>query len=208
MLIDDSIHSFLEHLGSPEPVPGGGSASALAGALSARLLRMVVTLTQEREEDKREALAPVLARVTAAADALAACVDRDAEAYARVRRAYAMPKDAEDLRIKRAMEIQLALREATSVPLEVAEHCLEALEAASDVALHGRVSCISDAGTGNFLALAAAMGALLNVQVNIEQIDDEAYVASVMERASSLAEHCQAGFERARERIAERMAAG
>lgn len=206
MLIDGTVRSFLDSLGSADPVPGGGSASALAAAMAAGLFKMVVGVTRDKEEDKREPLAPLQARVSAIADTLAALVDRDAGAYGRVRDAYRMPKETEDQRIQRNMAIQLGLREATTVPLEVLEGCLELLEVAPDVVLYGRVSCISDAGTGNFLALSAAMGALLNVQVNMAHILDEAFVTLAWSRATELLERCQACFEQSRQQVVERMA--
>lgn len=205
MLIDGSVRSFLGSLGSSDPVPGGGSASALAAAMAAGLFKMVLAVTRDKEEDKREALAPVLARVSGIADTLAELIDRDADAYGRVRDAYRLSKDTDDQRIQRSMEIQLGLREATTVPLEVLSGCLELLEVAPDVVLYGRASCISDAGTGNFLALSAAMGALLNVQVNMAHITDEAFVTTAWTRASELIERCQACFEQSRQRVVERM---
>ena len=204
MLVDGTIRSFLEALGSADPVPGGGSASALAASLAANLFKMVVSVTRAKEEDKRALLEPIFARVSALGDALTGLVDRDAAAYGRVRKAYGSPKDSDEQRIQRGIEIQLALREATTVPLEILERCLDLLEIAPDVVLHGRVSCISDAGTGNFLALSAAMGALLNVQVNLQDIDDEAFATASWARAAEMVERCQAGFEQARQRVAER----
>lgn len=206
-MLDDSLRSFLDRLGSADPVPGGGAASALAAALAANLFKMVVALTRQKEADKNDLLAPVEARLNDLATDLGALVTRDADAYQRVRHAYQMPKDAEDQRIRRAMEIQLAMREATNVPLEVAQRCVELLESAIDVVVLGRPSAISDAGTANFLALSAAMGALLNVQVNLEHVDDDDFVASASSRAVAIQERCHACFEQVRVKIAERMGA-
>jgi formiminotetrahydrofolate cyclodeaminase len=166
---------------------------------------MVIMLTDEKEEEKREALAPLAGRMRVLADGLAMLVDRDADAYQRVRHAYGMAKDAEDLRIKRSMEIQLATREATEVPLEVAERCVEMLEVASEVVRLGRASAISDAGVANFLALSALMGALLNVGVNLQGLDEAEYVESISARAAALMERGQGQFERVRHTVEERL---
>lgn len=205
MLIDGTVRSFLDRLGAADPVPGGGSASALAAAMAAELFKMVMAVTRSKEEEKRDLLTPLQARVSAAADTLAGLVDRDADAYSRVRDAYRMPKETEDDRNQRDVAIQLGLREATTVPLDVLASCLELLEVAPDVVLYGRASCISDAGTGNFLALSAAMGAFLNVQANMAHILDEAFVTSAWSRATDLLERCQACFEKSRLQVVERM---
>lgn len=206
MLVDDSVRSFITRLGAADPVPGGGAASALAGALAAGLFLMTVRITREKEDDKRELLASSEERLSALEQQLTALVDRDAEAYQRVRHAYGMPKDAEDQRIKRAMEIQLANRGATAVPLEVAERCVDMLDAAVEIVRLGRASCISDAGVGNLLALSALTGALLNVQVNLQGIDDDEYVVPTGARAAELTERAHERFEQIRLTVAERMA--
>src|SRR5689334_2769995 len=119
MLTDQTVTEFLKALGSGNAVPGGGSASALAAALAANLLSMVVEITVAKEPDKADALAEARRNVAALADNCRQLIDRDAQAYQRVKDAYKLPKQREDEKIKRTMEVQMALREAANVPLEL-----------------------------------------------------------------------------------------
>lgn len=205
MLVDESVSNFLDELGRGDAVPGGGAACAMAAAMAAGLFNMTVRITREREKDKIEALEAAETRVHALAQQLAACVDRDARAYQRVRDAFRMPKEAEDERVKRSMEIQLANREATAVPLEVASLCVDLLEASTEIVRLARPSCISDAGVGNFLALSSVMGALLNVQVNLQSIDDDEFVQTASTRATELFEKSQQRFEEIRQEVMRRL---
>jgi len=208
MLVEKSLREFLQSLGSSDPVPGGGSASAAAGALAANLLLMVVNLTLAREPEKSEALKPAHIQITALAEACTRLVDKDAAAYQRVRDAYKLPKEREDEKIKRSMEIQLAMRDAATVPLDLAERCIELLEVASDVVRLGRVSAISDAGVANFLALAAIMGGVMNVEVNLASIQDEDFLKDTQERVAHVQDRSRELFDRTQETVLERMNAG
>jgi len=205
MLVDKSLREFLGELASASPTPGGGSASALAAAVAASLFSMVGNLTVGKEAEKAEALRPALLQVMALAEAFTRLVDRDAQAYDRVRDAYRLPKEREDDKIKRAMEIQLALREATTVPLELAEKCVELMEAASDVVRLGRPTAISDAGVANFFALTAVMGGVLNVEVNLQSVDDEDFVRNTIERVGSIQQKSRELFDRTQQIVLDRM---
>jgi methenyltetrahydrofolate cyclohydrolase len=204
MLVEKSVREFLTELGASSPTPGGGAASALGASLAGQLLLMVAALTVQKEPEKAEALRPAQMQLMALAEACTRLVDRDAQAYERVRAAYRLPKEHEDEAIKRAMEVQLAMREATLAPLELAETCVEMLDVAADVLRLGRLSAISDAGTSGFLGLAAAMGALLNVESNLPSIDDQDFATSVGERVARVQARSQELFERNQQLLAER----
>jgi formiminotetrahydrofolate cyclodeaminase len=207
MLIEKSVREYLRDLASADPVPGGGSASAAAGALAASLFSMVIALTVRKEGEKAEALRPVQVQMLGLAEACTRMVDRDADAYSRVRDAWQMPKEPHDAAVERGLKIQLAMREAATVPLEQAEACLQALEASSDVLRLGRASCISDAGVGNFLALSAIMGAALNVETNLQQIEDPEFLRLASERLAHVQQRSQEVFERNQQIILDRMTA-
>lgn len=205
MLVERTLRDFLNELASAAPTPGGGSASALAGATAASLLAMVSRLTSSREPEKAEALRPAQVQIMALQEAFTRLIDRDAEAYDRVRSAYKLPKEREDDRIKRSMEIQLAMREATDVPLDLAEKVLELMEVASDVVRLGRASAITDAGVANFFALTAVMGGVLNVEVNLQSVDDEDYVKRTAERVRMVQERSNELFGRTQQIVLDRM---
>ena len=159
---------FLAAIASSDPVPGGGSVAAYAGALSAALIRMVTGLTIGKK--KYAAVEPEMTIVASNADALtaslAALVERDADAYAAVSEAYKLPKDSAD-RIER---IDKALLFAAKVPLETARLCAQAAELAAAVAAKGNTNAVTDAGVAALLADAGCRGAVYNVRVNVSSL--------------------------------------
>src|SRR5512146_901641 len=125
-LIDHSVRDLLARFRSPDPTPGGGSASALAGAIGASLLAMVAALPKSRAptEEDVERLSSAGVRCAHLADQLATFVDRDTDAYELVVAAYRLPKHTDDERSVRTIRIGDALRQATDVPLDVMRTCM------------------------------------------------------------------------------------
>lgn len=184
---DQPLEEFLERLASADPTPGGGTASAVAGAVAAGLVAMVARLSAGKGADDA-----ALARAVEAADAhrrafldLAA---RDAEAFDGVMRAMRLPRGSDEEKRRRQAALQAALRGATDVPLEVASRGVEVLERAAEIAKSGNPNAVSDAGVAALLAHAAVHGALLNVQINAKAIKDAPYRAGAGERARELAQ--------------------
>jgi formiminotetrahydrofolate cyclodeaminase len=183
-----TVAQLLEALSSPTPTPGGGTASAIAGAMGSSLLIMVTGLAKSRnnsEEEKaalgqaRDALAPLTSHLTQLADA-------DADAFNQVMAAYKLPKNSDQEKAARSQAIQAALQGATTVPLETLRACADALAHARIVAQHGNRSASSDAGVAIGLLNAAAAGAHANVQINLESIKDERFKTSTGAEASRL----------------------
>lgn len=204
-LVDGTVREFLAALGSAAPVPGGGSASALAAALAAQLYGMVAQVTLEREPDKIHALAETAGALRALAADCETLVDTDADAYQAVRDAYRLPRSNEEEKAARALAVEQATRKAALVPLGLAEKCLELMQVAETVARLGRSSCISDAGVANFLALSAVMGGLLNVEANLSSMKDQEFVVLTQQRVSDLQERCRQAFDRLQEVVVERI---
>ena len=164
-----SIRELTARLASGEPIPGGGSASALAGAMGAALVSMVVELSLGKPDaaaheatlsDARDAA--VLRR-----DALLDLAEEDAMAYAAVVRARHLPKESEADREARARALRTAMVEAARVPLRTAEVAAEVLGLAHAIAPIGNRNAASDAGVAAQLAAASVRGALLNVRINL-----------------------------------------
>lgn len=182
---------FIELLGafrSAEPTPGGGSASALGGAVGASLLAMVAGLPKPRirgpEDEDR--LADARARCAAISDRLAGLMDRDSEAYDAVVAAFRLPKTSEDQKTERTARIQEALRSATEAPLEVMRACLEAIHLGETVAGLGNASAASDVEVGLELLGAGLRGAGLNVEINLTSLKDQGYVAAMRKETQRL----------------------
>jgi formiminotetrahydrofolate cyclodeaminase len=163
-----SLEDFLERLASRAPTPGGGSASALAGATGAALLHMVLELTTGRRDDVDEATLRELATAAATWQSeLMALAQSDAAAYDAVVAARRLPRDTDRDAQARNSQVTLATREATAVPLEIARRAFDVLELAERIAPFANPSAISDVGVGALLGAAAMRGAALNVRINL-----------------------------------------
>jgi len=168
-LTDLTVRALTERLASSDPVPGGGSAAALAGALGAALVAMVAELTIGRPE---YAEVEVLVRELAIdarrqADALLDLAQEDAVAYDAVVRARRLPKDSLAEREVRAAALRGAMVGAADVPLRTAGVAAEVLDLAQRIAPIGNRNAVSDAGVAAQLAAAALRGAILNVRINL-----------------------------------------
>jgi methenyltetrahydrofolate cyclohydrolase len=176
-LRDLSLAEFTDALASGAPTPGGGSASALAGALAAGLVAMVARNTAANPSfaDRGEALREIEAEAETRRAELVALVDADAAAFDRVMAAFRLPKDTEELKQARSREIQAGYRGAAEPPLEVCRHALAVLALAARVAELGNPNAVSDAGVAALLAASALEGAALNVEINLGSIKDDDY---------------------------------
>ena len=185
---------FLQAIASSDPVPGGGSVSAYAGALAAALVRMVAGLTIGRK--KYTAVEPemtlVAANAESLADSLSQLVERDAEAYAAVSAAYKLPKEPESAATTRSEEITAALLGAADVPLETARLCAQAAALASTVAAKGNSNAITDAGVAALLASAGCRGAAYNVRINVASLSDKSLGAHLEREARELVSAAEA----------------
>ena len=172
-LNDLPARELIERMATGDPIPGGGSAAALAGAMGAGLMRMVVALTAGRP-----AAAEHETELTDIAGAAANCqsellnlVELDSSAYAGVIRARRLPRGTDLERQARAVQIAAATREATRAPLHTARIAEHVLSIAERLAPIGSRNAISDVGVGALLASAALRGAVLNVQINLPSLD-------------------------------------
>ena len=164
---DMSLVDFGEALASDAATPGGGSASALAGALAASLVGMVARMTEGMEG--------VAAEADAAREELLALVDEDARAFDRVMAAFRLPKGTDEEKAARTEAIQRGYEAATEPPARVCARALRVLELAAEVAERGNPNAVSDAGVAALLAESALVGAALNVRINVASIKDAGF---------------------------------
>lgn len=187
-LINHTAADFTELLGSKSPVPGGGGASALAGAIGAALGAMVGSLTIGKK--KYAAVEKDMIALTTEANRLReeflALVDQDAEAFRPLSRAYAMPHETEAEKTRKAQVMEKALRGACDVPLEIMRKCAEAIRLMQDFAEKGSRLAVSDAGVGAAMCRAALEGAALNVFINTDLMQDRVYAAAKAQEAREL----------------------
>jgi methenyltetrahydrofolate cyclohydrolase len=189
------LTSLLEEFRSSAPTPGGGSASALAGAVGASLLAMVAALPKPRATSEAEILelVGIGERTTALARVLEGLIDRDAAAYEQVMQAYRMPKGTEDEKATRSGRIQDALKSAIEAPLEVMRSCAQAAALAPRLAALGNPNASSDVQVGVELLRAGLRGARLNVDINLGSVKDGRYVAQVSADVERLVNESGAG---------------
>jgi len=184
----ESVSGFLASVASSNPVPGGGSVAAHAGALAAALTQMVAGLTIGKKkytavdsEMKEAAL-----KAVALGNQLTSLVKRDAEAYALVSEAYKLPKEPADAAARRSETVTNALLKAAEVPLETARAAVEVAQLAALVAEKGNTNAVTDAGVAALLAAAAARGAAYNVRVNVQALEDKSRGQSLAREAEQL----------------------
>ena len=170
MALADLVDAFA----STDPVPGGGSAAALAGAVGA-------------------------ARIRPLRDSLLELVDRDSEAYRQVMMARTLPKRSATETSQRQQAIEDATRGAIEVPLDTMRACQQSLRGAVTVAANGNRSAASDVGVAIELLLAALRGAGMNVEINLAGLNDAEYVARIRTEARQLGHDAAGDADRARE---------
>jgi glutamate formiminotransferase / formiminotetrahydrofolate cyclodeaminase len=179
---------FLEAVAEPTATPGGGSVSALAGALAASLGEMVAGLSRKKKSQEafHEILAASIAAMREAAGRLTACIDRDAEAFQAVMAAQKLPRETPGDRARRDAEIERATRRATEVPLETALAAADVFERLVQLEVASATSMISDLRVARLMAAVAARGALENVAINLAGLHDPAYISEMKSRAASV----------------------
>lgn len=188
MLKQMSLEDFAQAAASLEPVPGGGSVSALAGALAASLAAMVASLTIKKEQyaDRKPLMQKLGDEAGQLQTDLLSAVDRDAESYRKVLSAFRLPRSTEEEKQKRSAAIQAAFRHATEVPLQVAEAALKVLDLAGDATRMGNPDMVTDAGVGVVLARSAALGALMNAKFNLSSLKDQDLVVDLEAKIAAL----------------------
>lgn len=191
-----TLAQFLDALASSAPTPGGGTASAVTGAMGTALLAMVAGLPKTRENtaEERAALDEARGRLLPLRAALERAADRDTEAYDVVLAAYRMPKATDEEKAARSAAIQAGFRAATEAPLETLRLAAEALEVGAIVARHGLPSAASDVGVGASLLVAAAEGAAANVRINLDSLKDQAFREEAARRADDLLARAKRGL--------------
>ncbi|MFL5593736.1 MAG: glutamate formimidoyltransferase [Gemmatimonadaceae bacterium] len=195
----ESVSGFLASVASSNPVPGGGSVAAHAGALAAALAQMVAGLTIGKKkyaavdaEMKEAAL-----KAVSLGNRLAALVKRDADAYALVAEAYRLPKEPADAAARRSEAVSAALLKAAEVPLDTVRASVEVAAVAALVAEKGNTNAVTDAGVAALLAHAAAKGAAYNVRVNVQALEDKSKGLPLADEAEKLVKRAAEFAERA-----------
>lgn len=183
-----SVTAFLDELASAAPAPGGGSVAALGGALGASLVSMVCNLTIGRKKyaDVESEMQRMLQRAEALRGELTGLLEADVEAFMKFSSAMKLPRETEEQQVARRQAVQSTLKEATAVPMRVAELCREVIALCRPTAEMGNLNAVSDAGVAVLVAEAALRSAALSVLINLGSIDDQAFKAEQHARLTAL----------------------
>jgi len=179
---------FLDALSDETPTPGGGSASAYAGATAAALVAMVARLTlgKKKYAAVEEQMQAAIAQADDLRQELTQAIDEDAAAFDHVLAAYRLPKNTPEEEHKRQTAIQAALLEAANVPLKVACKSVNVMALAEVVVSLGNLNAISDGATAAVQARAALTGAGYNVRINAASLKDQVHVSRLLSELNQL----------------------
>ena len=187
-LTDLTVKGLLDVTAGKDPVPGGGSISALCGSIAAALTEMVAGLTigKKKYAEVEEQMKQLAERVQDIRQQLILDVDRDSEAYNVVFAAFQMPKETDEEKAARSAQIQEATKIAANVPMEVARRVYSLLSDIEEVVSNGNQNAVTDGCVAMMSARNAIIGALFNVRINLTSIKDEQYVADMTAEADRL----------------------
>jgi formiminotetrahydrofolate cyclodeaminase len=190
MLTQKPVRTFLDELASSAPAPGGGSAAALGAAIGAALVSMVANLTVGKKKyvDVQEDIQRILERSETLRRRCEELLEQDVAAYTKVSEAYRMPRETDEQKEARSAAIQEALKGATSVPMALAEACVQILKLCPETAEKGNLRAVSDVGVGALMAEATLRAAALNVWINLGSIKDQDFVLKEGGRLKALLE--------------------
>lgn len=201
---DLTLAAFNDRLASPEPVPGGGSASAVAAALGASLVAMVATLTQGRPRyaDHAELCDAAAPAARALSDELLRLADEDAAAYAACAIALKLPRESFEDQELRDRQVRETAKVAAEVPLKCVERSVDALGIAESLAGRSNRNASSDLRVASLLLEAAADGAAANVLVNLPLIGTNEWTDATAARVEGLLRDAQSIARKLREVVA------
>lgn len=183
-----SCAEFADRLASKDAVPGGGGASALVGALGASLASMVGNLTvgKKKYASVEEDIKAILVKAKALKDELLTLIDKDAEAFTPLAKAYSIPKDDP----QRPEIMENALKLACTVPMDIMRACNKTVLLLEELADIGSALALSDVGCGAALCKAAVQSAALSVFINTKSMEDRVYAGAVEKEADEIIESC------------------
>ncbi|WP_343030028.1 cyclodeaminase/cyclohydrolase family protein [Alkalibaculum sporogenes] len=187
-MIHGSCVEFVNELASKNAVPGGGGAAALTGAIGTALASMVVNLTlgKKKYADYEEANKEIMAKAIQIQEDLMEMVDKDAENFLPLSKAYGLPKETEEEKRIKDETMQKCLIQACSVPVDIVKKCYEAIVLHEELVDKGSKLAISDVGVGVQCLRAGLISGWLNVLININMIKDVDYITNINEEVRPL----------------------
>ena len=186
-----NIDEYVKELGSKAPVPGGGGASAVAGALSAALAGMVCNLTVGKksyitvEDDVKK----ILADMNRHMESFIKLSDKDAEVFYPLSQAYGFKPQNDEEKKLHEENMEKLLFNAAMVPLDIMKEAYAMLGAIDFLAKKGSKLAVSDAGVAVSMLRSAVCGAMMNVVINVKYMKDRIKAQNILDEASELLEN-------------------
>lgn len=183
-----SIEQFTIETASDAPVPGGGSIAAVSGSLSAALVKMVANLTigKKKYVEVGEEMSEISKKAEVIRVKMLDDIERDCAAFNLVMDAFKLPKATDEEKAARSAAIQNGLKEAASVPMEIAENAYSIMALSERVVLAGNSNAVTDGLVSAMMARTAVLSALLNVKINLDSIKDEVFVLELANKVADL----------------------
>jgi formiminotetrahydrofolate cyclodeaminase len=169
------MKDFLDALASSRPTPGGGSASALAGSLSASLIAMVAGLSIKKGQIQNKRMREIRRRSLTLQERLYKAIEEDSRSFDAVMEAFRLPREGQKERAYQNRMIQKAYQKATVAPQKVCELSIQLLEFSEFLLREGNRNALSDTGVAAALANTALGGGLLNIRINLDSVKDKAF---------------------------------
>lgn len=187
-LVDMTVTRFVQETASESPAPGGGSVSALCGAMGASLGTMVANLSSHKKGwDHRWAeFSDHAAHGQDLIREMLYLVDEDTNSFNAIMAAFGLPKATEEEKVARKAAIEAATIYAIKIPFRTMEVALQAMDLAIQMAEKGNPNSVSDAGVGALCARTAVKGCYLNVRINAQDLKEHPEVKPLLARAEEI----------------------
>jgi formiminotetrahydrofolate cyclodeaminase len=187
-MLDKSCRNFINELASRMPVPGGGGAAAMGGAMGVALSNMVGNLTvgKKKYADVEHEIMGLIAKGEMLISELEILVEKDAEVFEPLSQAYGLPKTTPEQAKTKEEAIETCSKAACSVPMEIMRKSCEGIKIHHRMGQIGSTLAISDIGCGVVFLKAALVAASLNVQINLRAIRDLAFVKATADEMTDL----------------------
>ncbi len=183
-----TIQDFLNQTASNTPVPGGGSISALNGAIATALAEMLASLTIGKKNylAVEEEMKATTEKMSHQRTLFYEDIDRDAQAYKLVMDAYKLPKETDELKESRTLKIQRATKQAALIPMEIAQRAFTLMDTIEYTTRNGNKNAVTDGCISMMTCRTAVLGALLNVRINLGSIKDSEFVDELASKCSTM----------------------
>ena len=181
------LNNFIERLASKEPAPGGGAASALVAMVGSALSSMVSALTEGKKgyEHVQERVKAIELKMLEIRKNLEDLMQEDEQAFNKISSTWKLPKTTDEEKAARKKALQTALRDAIEPPWRIANLASDVMDNALDLLSIGNKNAITDSACSLIFAFSAAEGALLNITINVNLIDDGSFRTAQEKRMKS-----------------------